>query len=85
VLLPVIVLPSVATGLVAALVAFLDPAWAPTLNTALVCLLAVFQARQAVQVQEAKQAARDAKRAAGANNRNHEVPDTGHRRRVTDK
>lgn len=84
-MLPVLAVPSVVTGLVAALVAFLDPAWAPTLNTALVCLLAIWQARQATQVRIAQTAARDAKRAAGANKRDNLYPDTGHRRRVTDK
>lgn len=69
----------------AALVGVLDPAWAPTMNTALLCLLALFQAYQARELQTAKTAARDAKRAAGAAKRNGLHPDTGARRRVTDK
>lgn len=84
-MLPVVALPSVATGMVAALVGFLDPAWAPTFNTGLVCLLALWQARQATEVKAAKEAARDAKRAAGAARRDGTLYDSGHRRRVTDR
>lgn len=69
----------------AVLIGLLDPAWAPAMNTALLFLLALFQAHQARELQTAKVAARDAKRAAGAARRDSALTDTGDRRRVTDK
>lgn len=80
------------TAFVAALSGFLDPSWAPTMNTLLIIVLALvnaFIARKTYKTQQearhADLAARDAKRAIGANRRNNaSCTDTGERRRWND-
>lgn len=86
-------IPALPVAVAAGAIGCVDPAWAPAANTALIIVLAAFHARNSRQARdaerralEAQAAARDAKRAAGANRRDTvPCPDTGERRRLTDK
>jgi hypothetical protein len=73
-----------AVALAAAYAALIATEWAPAINTALIILLAAYNAHTSRKAANADRAARDAKRAIGADKRNHQVPDTGQRRRFTD-
>lgn len=77
---------------VAALTAFIGAEWAPTVNTGLIFLLALYQAHERRKLNQAHDAAlaahkeaRDAKRAIGATQRGTANHDTGERRRWTDQ